>query len=417
RGGIHPKGELYKYQLEKKFQPEKTIKISGTVKNSITNENVEAIVLVSDPILGKINYLAHTKNEFGTFETLLNAKKEYMFHVYADGYSHVYKLFNEEDTKEDQYIEFLIFPEVSVILNMFDKEELWQLDGQITVKTKNGKDVNCTEQFNYKGQRQLTLPVGVDYTISVTAKDYLENELDLALSNIILFDEFIRDIELVPVKRDIEVYVTDISTNNPLNASVELFDKRERKFSPKIVQGIIGLYQITLREGEAFDVEVRGPRGFAFKHTEINLDVDRNLSRLLVELQPLMRKVPIQLDNINFESNSADLMEYSFKELDRVVVLLTENPDIHVEIMAHTDDVGSDKFNNVLADKRAKSVVEYLVISGIRSDRLVAKGYGETTPIVANDSDKNRALNRRVEMKILDENDSDFMIEERIIEE
>lgn len=410
-------GQVYSYKLEKRNCPDATIKVKGNIINSVTNKPVEATVLVLDPVLNRTEFLTTSSAIDGSYELLLEAKQEYIVHIWKENFSHVYKLIASEEASKNMTLDFKIFPQAKVTLNMYDQEELWPIDGAVSVVTQNGQEVKSNEKFIYKGQKQLTLPIGNDYLISVKAKYYNDNKLELALSNIVLFDEFVRDIELVPQKRDVEIYVTDAQSNNPLEATVELFDVRKRTIIPNLVAGTIGLYQTSLREGEKFDVEVRGPKGFAFKHVSFDLAADRNLKRVSVQLQPLMRKVPIRLDNINFEFNSADLLEISFVELNRVVQLLKENPEIHVEIMAHTDDVGSDKYNNVLADKRAKSVVEYLIVNGINGVRLVAKGYGESMPLVANDTEENRAINRRVEMKILDENDENYMIEERIIEE
>ena len=78
-----------------------------------------------------------------------------------------------------------------------------------------------------------------------------------------------------------------------------------------------------------------------------------------------------------------------------------QNPTLNVEIAAHTDDVGSSNYNKVLSDKRAESVVNYLVENDIELARFIAKGYGEDSPKVPNDSDENKATNRRVELKIL----------------
>ena len=80
---------------------------------------------------------------------------------------------------------------------------------------------------------------------------------------------------------------------------------------------------------------------------------------------------------------------------------MKENPKLKVEIAAHTDDVGSDSYNLSLSDKRAQSVVDYLIDNQIPMNRFVAKGYGESQPIVANDSEENKAKNRRVELKVL----------------
>ena len=89
---------------------------------------------------------------------------------------------------------------------------------------------------------------------------------------------------------------------------------------------------------------------------------------------------PIRLDNINYEFGSWELLPESKIALDSLVRVLTLNPTITIEIMSHTDHVGSDEFNFDLSQKRAQSVVDYLIEKGINPQRLVAKGYGETWP-------------------------------------
>ncbi|HZL12327.1 MAG TPA: OmpA family protein [Prolixibacteraceae bacterium] len=89
---------------------------------------------------------------------------------------------------------------------------------------------------------------------------------------------------------------------------------------------------------------------------------------------------PIKVNNINYAFGSYEITEESKAALDTVVQLLTVNPTITIELMAHTDFVGSDQFNSELSQKRAQSVVDYLISKGISSTRLVAKGYGETWP-------------------------------------
>ncbi|MDX1285156.1 MAG: OmpA family protein, partial [Draconibacterium sp.] len=89
---------------------------------------------------------------------------------------------------------------------------------------------------------------------------------------------------------------------------------------------------------------------------------------------------PIRVENINYEFGSWELLEESKVALDTLVEILVFNPTIVIELMAHTDHVGSDQFNFDLSQKRAQSVVDYLIEKGISSQRLVAKGYGETWP-------------------------------------
>lgn len=91
---------------------------------------------------------------------------------------------------------------------------------------------------------------------------------------------------------------------------------------------------------------------------------------------------PIKVDNINYEFASFELLPESKIALDTVYQVLIFNPTITIELMAHTDYVGSDKANFELSQKRAQSVVDYLIEKGISPQRLVAKGYGETWPKV-----------------------------------
>jgi len=89
---------------------------------------------------------------------------------------------------------------------------------------------------------------------------------------------------------------------------------------------------------------------------------------------------PIKVNNINYAFGSYEITEESKAALDSVVQLLSLNPTIKIELMAHTDFVGSDKFNSELSQKRAQSVVDYLISKGINPARLIAKGYGKTWP-------------------------------------
>ena len=99
-----------------------------------------------------------------------------------------------------------------------------------------------------------------------------------------------------------------------------------------------------------------------------------------VDLYLTPTDAPIKVDNINYEFGSWELLPQSVYALDSLVGILELNPTITIELMAHTDFVGSEQFNFDLSQKRAQSVVDYLIQKGINPDRLVAKGYGETWP-------------------------------------
>lgn len=161
---------------------------------------------------------------------------------------------------------------------------------------------------------------------------------------------------------------------------------------------------VYLRESDEYEYKVSGAEGYLFHSEKINVE-QAEAPSIDIELVPLKEDVAIILNNITFAYNSADLNSESFAELDRVVELLTTNPRITIEISAHTDDVGSLTYNMLLSDRRAQSVVNYLLENNVEPHRLVAKGYGPKIPMVPNDSDENRAFNRRVEFKIIEMKD------------
>ncbi|MEO8241458.1 MAG: OmpA family protein [bacterium] len=105
--------------------------------------------------------------------------------------------------------------------------------------------------------------------------------------------------------------------------------------------------------------------------------------------------------NINFSPASARLDVAGSAILDNLYDIISRCPGMALEIGGHTDSDGSDATNQALSEKRAAAVIAYLVAKGIPSDRLTAHGYGETRPLVANDTAENRARNRRIEFKVL----------------
>jgi len=100
---------------------------------------------------------------------------------------------------------------------------------------------------------------------------------------------------------------------------------------------------------------------------------------------------------IHFEFDKDIIRRESFPILDAVTEVLQKNPEMRIEIQGHTDNKGSAPYNLKLSDRRAASVRKYLVAKGIPTTSLVSHGYGLSRPIVPNDTEQNRALNRRVQ--------------------
>lgn len=111
---------------------------------------------------------------------------------------------------------------------------------------------------------------------------------------------------------------------------------------------------------------------------------------------------PLVLSAVVFRTDSADLLPRAFPILDAVTRSLEQQPDVRLMIEGHTDDRADDDYNLELSERRAKTVYQYLVMSGIAPERLSHQGFGETRPITPNRDDESRTMNRRVEFRVVD---------------
>jgi OOP family OmpA-OmpF porin len=107
------------------------------------------------------------------------------------------------------------------------------------------------------------------------------------------------------------------------------------------------------------------------------------------------------LENVEFFDNSSVLTDSSYLVLDEVIKELKAHQEYNLLVEGHTDDIGSDKFNLVLSERRAVAVETYLISKGIDADRIIIKSYGESRPIASNKTPEGRAQNRRVEFRII----------------
>lgn len=162
-------------------------------------------------------------------------------------------------------------------------------------------------------------------------------------------------------------------------------------------KAISGRFAVTLEPGKNYLVEVTAP-GYLTQSEEFRADepIHRNFA-----LAPIEIGVSIRLQHVLFETGTTQLTNASFKELDMVVTLMKENPEMEIELSGHTDNQGNSKLNLQLSDDRVQVVKKYLVEKGIKNSRITGRGYGGTRPIASNANEESRKLNRRVEFTIL----------------
>jgi len=165
-----------------------------------------------------------------------------------------------------------------------------------------------------------------------------------------------------------------------------------------------GLYKLVLPYGINYGITAKAK---GMLPSSINIDLSKLRGRYLeldekdIVMAPIAKGSTVTINNLFFELNKAVLTPESEPELKRIVSVLNENKSLMIEISGHTDNTGSDEFNNKLSLDRADAVKTYLLNAGIDSKRIQTRGYGKTKPKESNDTEEGRAANRRVEFVIL----------------
>jgi outer membrane protein OmpA-like peptidoglycan-associated protein len=200
----------------------------------------------------------------------------------------------------------------------------------------------------------------------------------------------------------IKATVKDAVTKKLLNADYFIVDLETQK---EIYKGNTptGSFFVSIELGKNNALQVQ-KEGYLFYSQNINLKESTTQAKpyeMEVLLVPIASNNKITLNNVFFDFDKSDLKPESFVELDKLAELLKKNATVKIEIGGHTDNKGDTKYNQTLSQKRAESVVNYLIQKGIDKTRLSAKGYGETQPVAPNDTEENKAKNRRTEVKVL----------------
>lgn len=144
-----------------------------------------------------------------------------------------------------------------------------------------------------------------------------------------------------------------------------------------------GTYRVELERDIRY-VMMASARGYLNQNYELHTGPEEKNETYIVDffLSPISK--PVVIDNIFYDFDKATLRPESKKALDEMIKMLNDNPNVTIELGAHTDRKGTDQYNERLAQRRAQSVVDYLIAGGIETDRLEAKGYGESVPKTIN---------------------------------
>lgn len=333
------------------------------------------------------------------------------------------KLINNRYRADDLYsFRDFVFGLEGMIINNDNNKSGKTIVDKATVKLYStnleGNEILVAELDVINGEYFFDLKADKDYKIEVIKPGFSSTFEYVSTKNLIKEDTLNKNLSVLKTQIVVTGNLyddTDSLSKMYNNALVTLVEKRANGENVEIRAIKLSSYEPTFY----FDLDL-------LKNYEIKFSKDGYFAKTLdIDFTTLkknqdtifstayMTKIEMNktyaLENILYEFGKATLTEKSKTIIDGLIKIMNETPLIIVELSAHTDAIGSDAANLKLSQARAQSCVDYMISKGISDTRLLAKGYGETTPIAPNtnedgsDNEEGRAKNRRTEFKIIGE--------------
>lgn len=390
------------YKVSDEFQQKPTMQLMGTITDRVSNEPVKAQVVVSDMITSAV-LGSFSTNENGQYSIYLNENSNYKIDCFKEGYSHSYHYertgFFTKNIKKQ--FDTTIFSTIDFDLNVFDEEMYNPLSPKISVYDSTTSEllIDSLSPID-NGKYKSRLNIGKTYKVHIECPHYAPQDIYLNTIADIFYNEFEEDVELSPTKTAMILDVDAGQGGDSVMVKVKNLSRNETR-TVVAKRDKDGNLIVELREGDSYEIDV-AKKGYTYSSTKVDVSKSKKTQKLNIKLDLLTKDTKMTFKNITFEINSSELNTASYAELDRIIEFLKLNNNVRIELSAHTDDLGSDWYNMRLSEKRAQMATKYLTDNGISEKMILTKGYGESRPIVPNTSDENRALNRRVEIKIID---------------
>jgi len=390
--GSHEIQLVYRFNNKDKTLITPKVKLFGSVTNNLDNSPVTAQIVIIEGTtnVGKLNSDAQ-----GSYEIVLEPDNTYKIKVTARGYEAYEELVTiPKGVKEYEYNITLVSKSTLVSGTITNKITGSKVVGNVMFIENNR--VIQTVTSDIEGNYTTIVPSNKTYSLKVSADNY--SELDSSLVIPQGTQNLSQDFELQP-NLVLSGIITDAITGEPLSANIDLYNNTTQELIGNLNSDANGNYSLNIPIVQHLSISVSANNYF-FQTENFEIDFSNFENQKDVQLQPLVVGASIVLKNIFFDTGKSDLRPGSQAELNRLVVVMMQNPDFKVQISGHTDNVGADAYNMQLSKDRAQSVVNYLVSKGIKVDRLMAVGFGATKPIDTNDTDEGRQNNRRVEAEI-----------------
>ena len=195
----------------------------------------------------------------------------------------------------------------------------------------------------------------------------------------------------------------DAHTSEPVSADIILENAEKHRPFRAISDDLSGNFLFYIPKEYSYEFTVRAP-GYITFFEQVDLEPFSDEDKIYrnIYLTPIEENQVFTLNDLMFERSKPILLEESYPALEKLVGILLENPNLKIELAGHTDALGSAKAKQTLSYRRVERIKNYLTSFGIDHNRIEIVGFGGSRPVAPNDTEENRAKNRRVEIRVLD---------------
>lgn len=164
-----------------------------------------------------------------------------------------------------------------------------------------------------------------------------------------------------------------------------------------------GSFELYLADQTSYNIRIDEKEGFQPFAKEFSIDDEDNDGEMNLDLyiEPIEEEELIRLDNLNFARGKAVITRDSYAALDEFIEYINTRKDVNIQLEGHTDIAGDPEANFALSQARVEAVAEYLTKNGVKKSRVSTKAFGETQPLTTERTDEAKAMNRRVEVRLI----------------
>ncbi len=387
------------------LKPKPEVTLKGKVMDIYTHEPLQAFIEIEVLKIGKLP----TKSKLdGTYKTLIRERGTYVFFAHSEGYEDYYDTLELPNPARKELIEKNLMltpkrPEVEISGTVYDNKTSEKL-GDVRIGFKTRFYDTLITQTGTSGYYQTKLPNTGKYIVTLSKEGYYNDSefIEIKEEKGKSYYTVKHDFYLDPEKRPIILKGTVSNQKTGKHMHVDMHYRSLSGRTGDFNSHNNGHYKIKLPESGTYQIIANAEGFLTYKDTvTVHVPYHDHEFEKNVEMVPIEVGATVRLNEIYFDFDKAELRPESYPELGRVVEFMQLNSTLTIEISGHTDDRGSDEYNEKLSQERSDAVRTYILSKGIKANRIVAKGYGESKPLVANDSDENRQFNRRVQFTIL----------------